>query len=431
MTTDLRQALSAARSRYLERNPASRAQHETACRAMPGGNTRSTLFHDPFPLTIARAEDSCIWDVDGHRYVDFLGDFSSGLYGHSNPVILGAIRKTLAGGLSLSGHTVPEARFAQLIASRFASIDLVRFTNSGTEANLMALVAARAFTGRGKVLVFAGGYHGGLINFADPHGLNVPIDFVVGRYNDLEGTRRLLEVHASELSAILVEPMQGAAGCIPGARAFLELLRDMATRIGAVLVFDEVMTSRLSLGGRQQQLDIVPDMTTLGKYFGGGMSFGAFGGRADLMASFDPRRPGHLAHSGTFNNNVLSMAAGLAGLSQVLDAQALAQLNSRGERLRDELNRLCESRGANMTFTGLGSLFAMHATTGPIHSVDDLAGIDAAERELFHYYLLERGIYIAKRGFFTLMLTTEDEHCAQLCQVVEDYIGMRATLEPR
>jgi len=417
--------LEAAQARYAASNPLSRQQHEAACLTMPGGNTRSVLFHEPFPLVIERGEGACLWDRDGHRYVDFIGDFTSGLYGHSDQVIRDAIRAALDAGLSLSGHNMVEQKLATLITDRFPSIDLVRFTNSGTEANLMALGAARIHTGRDKVIVFAGGYHGGLLTFAGPAPLNVPLDFVLGEYNDIAGTLALIEAHGPDLAAILIEPMQGAAGCIPATPEFLHALREAATRSGAVLIFDEVQTSRLSTGGRQLVMGITPDMTTLGKYIGGGLSFGAFGGSAAIMAMFDPRDPNHVAHSGTFNNNILSMAAGAAGLSQVLSAERLRDLNARGEVLRERLNALCVEHDAAMQFIGLGSMFTMHPTRAPISSVADLSACDPAERDLFYFYLLSRGIYIARRGFFALMLPIEDADCDLLVDIVRDYLEQR------
>jgi glutamate-1-semialdehyde 2,1-aminomutase len=425
MSTPLDETLHKLRARYTQRNPKSLVQYESACRSMPGGNTRSSLFYGPFPLAIERGEDAYIWDCDGHRYIDFLGDFTSGLYGHSNRVIIAALRQALDRGLSLSGHNLVEAQLAELITSRFPSIELVRFTNSGTEANLMALAAARIATGGSKVLVFRGGYHGGLLSFFGTSPLNVPLDFLMGEFNDVDGTRELIRTNAGQLSAILVEPMQGAAGCIVATQDFLRMLREEATRAGAVLVYDEVQTSRLSVGGRQLQVGVVPDMTTLGKYFGGGLSFGAFGGRAAIMSMFDPRRPDHLAHSGTFNNNILSMTAGVAGLREVLGPLALAALNRRGDALRDRLNALCQQREVPLQFIGLGSLFTMHPTADKITSIRDVAKLSSAEREVFHYYLLERGLYIASRGFFALMLSITDDHCDRLVEAVSDYIKMR------
>ena len=260
---------------------------------MPGGNTRSVLFHAPFPLTMVRGEGCRLWDADGHAYVDMLGEYTAGLYGHSNPIIRDAIDTALDGGWNLGGHGVMEARLARTICARFPSIDLVRFTNSGTEANLLAIATALAVTGRKRVMVFEGGYHGGVLSFAGGGiPINAPHQWLLAPYNDVPATLALAEAHAAELGCIIVEPMLGGGGCIPAGPAFLQALRDVATRIGAVLVFDEVMTSRMSAGGQQARLGITPDMTTLGKYIGGGMSFGAFGGRADLMEPLRSSPPG-------------------------------------------------------------------------------------------------------------------------------------------
>ncbi|MFZ0173605.1 MAG: aminotransferase class III-fold pyridoxal phosphate-dependent enzyme, partial [Acidimicrobiales bacterium] len=351
--TALQEALAQARARYASANPASLAAHLEAAAVMPGGNTRSVLFHKPFPLTMTRGEGCRLWDADGHEYVDLLGEYTAGLYGHSNPLIRTAVIEALNGGWNLGGHGAMEARLARLICDRFPSIELVRFTNSGTEANLMALGTAAAMTGRPSVMVFNGGYHGGVLAFAGGGSpVNVPYDWVVGRYNDAAGATALIERHGAGLGAILVEPMLGSGGCIPAGRDFLQALRAGADRSGALLIFDEVMTSRMSAGGQQARLGILPDMTTLGKYIGGGMSFGAFGGRRDIMERYDPRRTDALPHAGTFNNNVLSMAAGVAGLTSLFTPAAAEALFERGEALRDRLNGT--SAGLNMQWTGLG-----------------------------------------------------------------------------
>src|SRR5499427_1604402 len=318
---DTAAALAEAEELYRARNPRSLAQHREACEAMPGGNTRSAIHVDPFPLTMVRGEGARLWDLDGHEYVDFLSEFTAGSYGHSHPRIRKAIEQALEGGLNFGAHNAIEARFAAAVCARFPSIELVRFTNSGTEANLMAVSAARAITGRPKVLVFAGGYHGGVFYFRG-HGsrLNAPFDYLLGPYNDVAAVEKLVRPHRAELAAILVEPMQGTTGCIPAERSFLGGLRALASETGALLIFDEVMTSRLAPGGLQEVHGILPDLTTLGKYVGGGMSFGAFGGRAHLMERFDPRRPDAFQHAGTFNNNVLTMNAGLVGLTEIYTA---------------------------------------------------------------------------------------------------------------
>src|SRR5215471_15029123 len=262
---DIRGALAEAEELYRARNPKSFAQHRAACEAMPGGNTRSAIHVDPFPLTIVHGEGARLWDLDGHEYVDFLSEFTAGIFGHSHPVIRRAIDAALDQGLNFGARNSIEARFAAAICARFPSIEMVRFTNSGTEANLMAVSAARAITGRPKILVFRGGYHGGVFYFRG-HGsaLNAPFDFLLGDYNDLTAVEALVQPYRAELAAILIEPMQGSTGCIPAERDFLAGLRALADATGAFLIFDEVMTSRLAPGGLQEVHGVLPDLTTLG-----------------------------------------------------------------------------------------------------------------------------------------------------------------------
>ena len=417
-------ALAALVGRYVERTPASRRQYEAAQQSLPGGNTRSVLFYAPYPLTMQRGHGSHLWDADGHELVDFLGEFTAGLYGHSHPVIRAAIDQALDGGINLSGHNLLESRLAALICARIASIDSLRFTNSGTEANLMALAAAKAHTGRSKVMVFAGGYHGGVLTFVNgPARVNVPHDYVLAPYNDAVAAQRLFDAHGADLAAVLVEPMQGSGGCIVGDAAFLGLLRERSAAAGALLIFDEVMTSRLAPGGRQAQLGITPDLTTLGKYIGGGMSFGAFGGRHDVMAQFDPRRPDALSHAGTFNNNVLSMSAGIAGLGSVYTPAAAQALNQRGDAMREALNRLCGEHGVGLQFTGLGSLMNLQPTRAPIRNVADLQHTDARLRDLFFFHMAERGFYVARRGFIVLSLPLTDADVEGFVAAFRDFIA--------
>ncbi|MFO0985915.1 MAG: aminotransferase class III-fold pyridoxal phosphate-dependent enzyme [Alphaproteobacteria bacterium] len=422
-------ALDDARAAFVAANPNSRARFEAAARVMPGGNTRTVLFYEPFPLCIARGEGARIWDVDGHAYLDFLGEFTAGIFGHSDPRIRAAIDAALDGGINLSGHNTLEAGLAAIVCARFPSIERVRFTNSGTEANLLALAAATVHTGRRKVMVFQGAYHGGVLSFgAGPAPVNVPHAWVMAPYNDLAGTEALIAEHAPALAAILVEPMLGAGGCIPADPAFLAGLRAAATRHGIVLIFDEVMTSRLAPGGRQGELGIAPDLTTLGKYIGGGSSFGAFGGRAGIMRLFDPREPGALTHAGTFNNNVISMAAGIAGMTEVLTPAAIRALNARGDRLRDGLNAMFRRRGARLTATGLGSIVGLHGTAGPVRAPGDLAGADPAVKDLVFFDLVARGYYIARRGFIALSLALTDADVEGLAAALDDIVETRGAL---
>jgi glutamate-1-semialdehyde 2,1-aminomutase len=422
-------ALAEAEERYRADNPKSLAQHHVACAAMPGGNTRASIHVDPFPLTMAKGEGARLWDLDGHEYADFLSEFTAGIYGHSHPAIRKAIEAALAGGLNFGAHTEIEARFAAAVCARFPSIELVRFTNSGTEANLMAVSAARAITGRPKILVFGGGYHGGVFYFRG-HGspLNAPFEFLLGRYNDLEALEVLVRPHRQELAAILVEPMQGTTGCIPAERGFLAGLRALANEAGALLIFDEVMTSRLAPGGLQEVHGILPDLTTLGKYLGGGMSFGAFGGRTEIMERFDPRRPDAFQHAGTFNNNVLTMNAGLVGLTEIYTPEHARALNQSGERLRKRLNAVVRRPGLAMQFTGIGSMMSVHMADGPIRSEEDAARGNGALRDLFWFDLVAHGIWFAKRGMFALSIALDDEDRDKLVAAVEEFAQTRAPL---
>ena len=427
---DIDQALAAAHRRFTEANPASLRQFEEQARYMPGANSRSVLFYAPFPLTIARGEGATLWDADGHRYADFIAEYTAGVYGHSAPEIREAVAEAMKGGINLTGHNLLEGRLARLICERFPQIEQLRFTNSGTEANLMAVTAALHFTGRRKIVVFSGGYHGGVLGFgAKPLPTTVPFDFLVLPYNDEKTAREQIDKHGPEIAAVLLEPMQGASGCIPGRLEFLQALRESATRVGALLIFDEVMTSRLAPHGLANKLGIRCDLTTLGKYIGGGMSFGAFGGRADVMALFDPRT-GSLAHSGTFNNNGLTMAAGHAGLTKLFTPEAAGALADRGDAMRKRLNALCAGEGVAMQFTGVGSLMNAHFVGGEVRSTDDLAPVDARLRQLLFFHLLSEGIYTSPRGFVVLSLPLSDADIDRYVAAIGSFVGEYRALLP-
>ncbi|WP_395672037.1 aspartate aminotransferase family protein [Phenylobacterium sp.] len=418
----LSQALDMAIETFIQRNPKSLEKLNEAERNLPGGNTRSVLFYPPFPLFITKGAGAKLWDVDGHEYVDLLGEFTAGIFGHSDPDIRAAIDAALDNGLNLSGHNANEAKLAEAVCSRFPSIDLVRFTNSGTEANVMAVALAKAYTKRSRILVFRGGYHGAVMSFAYPSApTNLPHDFVFGDYNDAEGAAELIRQNADSLAAVLVEPMLGAGGCLPGTDEFLSTLRAETKKAGALLIFDEVMTSRLSGGGYQAICGITPDLTTLGKYIGGGSSFGAFGGRAEIMAMFDPRRPDALQHAGTFNNNVISMAAGYVGLTKVYTPERAKAHSARGDALRARLNEVLTEQGAPMRVTGIGSLMVFQGTAKPVKSLADAAAGEPRLKDLLFFHLLEEGFYIAKRGFIALTLPTTDENLADFVGSVERF----------
>ena len=420
---DLKSAFADVTARYVRANPASQAQYEMAQESMPGGNTRTGMFYPPFPLAIETAAGATLTDVDGHTYTDFVGDFSAGLYGHSHPVIREALLAALDGGMAYGSASPYEGRLAALVCARFPSIDQVRFTNSGTEANTMALVTARAVSGKDTIMVFEGAYHGGTIYFgrkAAP--INMPFPFLIAPYNDAQEAVRLIRENAERLAAVLVEPMQGASGAIPGTAEFLSALREACSAHGVMLIFDEVMTSRVAPDGRQGQLGIAPDMTTLGKYIGGGISCGAFGGPAEIMKRYDPSKPGAFVHHGTFNNNVLMLRAGAAGLEKVFTPPVQTALNQAGDALRDALNGLAARHGAAFQVTGLGSIMTIHFQREPLRSIRDIRPRDERLRQLLHLDLIDKGFFTARRGYMALSLAVTEADCAALIEVVDDFL---------
>jgi glutamate-1-semialdehyde 2,1-aminomutase len=415
-------ALAEAVANFVTKRPKTAALHERAKAVMPGGNTRTVLYSAPFPIRAECAEGATIWDVDGHSYLDLVGEYSAGIYGHSNPRIHKAVTDALAQGLNLGAHHTREVIFAEAVTKRF-HLDLVRFTNSGTEANMMALAAARCFTKRKKIMPMEGGYHGGTLYFT--HGaspVNAPFDCVLAHFNDIEKTRALIAQHADELAAVILEPMLGGGGCLPAMPEFLMMLREETSKRGIVLIFDEVMSSRLHPNGLSAQYGIQPDLKSLGKYIGGGMSFGAFGGKRSIMEQFDPSRPNALPHAGTFNNNTLTMMAGHAGLTEIFTPEACVALNERGEKLRHAINDLCMRYQAALQATGVGSMLTLHPIAGAIVKPEDTEKGDNRLKRLLYLDLLDQGIYIAERGFLALSLEVGTSDTQRLLGALESFI---------
>jgi glutamate-1-semialdehyde 2,1-aminomutase len=423
------QALEDARRLYIAKRPKSQALAEEAERYMPGGNTRTVLYHGPFPLRAASGKGAVLTDADGFRYVNLVGEHSAGLYGHSHPVIKAAVAEALDNGFNLAAHNLYEIQLAKILCERFPSIERVRFTNSGTEANLLAISTARVFTQRSKVIAFEDGYHGGLLYFAGGGlPINAPFPFVVAKYDDLEGTRALIRAQASELACVIVEPMLGGGGCIAASHDFLAMLREETRKVGALLIFDEVMTSRFKGGGAQGLWSITPDLTALGKYLGGGMTFGAFGGRADIMSVYDPRRKDAIPHAGTFNNNVVTMAAGIAGLLKLFTLQRAGQLHDFGESTIARLNDALQDMNARLVVTGVGSLMMFHdSAAGPI-GAGSLQREDARIKQLLYLDLLEQGHFIGPRNFLALSLEVTEAMIDGFIEALRNVVGARRSI---
>ncbi|KAI1030998.1 hypothetical protein LB504_001202 [Fusarium proliferatum] len=423
--------LEAATTRYIDRNPRSKALHDEALKSMPGGNTRTVLHASPFPVVIKSGKGHQITSEDGHTYTDFTGEFTAALYGHSNPVIISTIRDVLDNvGMNVGGNTAQEQIFAREVCSRF-NLEHVRFCNSGTEANIHALAAARAFTKKRKVVTFSGGYHGAVIGFkgGEPEANNVDLDdWVVARYNDLDSARAAIE--SEGVAAVLVEGMQGSGGGIPGHPEFLQGLQEIAGKVqaGVLFIMDEVMTSRLSGGGISEMRGLRPDLKTFGKYLGGGLAFGAFGGRADIMAAFDPRLPTALSHSGTFNNNTLVTHAGYAGLTKIYTPDIAARFTRSGDELRDRLNAV--TKGTRVLFTGIGTIMGVHFPRDGSRAIERSGEVEELDslRDLFWLDMMEEGFWLVRRGFMALVLDTPMDEFDRFVSCVEAWVSKRAQM---
>lgn len=405
-----------------DRNPASRAQHERARAVLPGGSTRTILHHAPFPLTFVSGEGGTLTDADGHTYVDLVGDYTAGLLGHSEKRVHAAVAEALATNTSVGGVHPAEIRFAELVCNRFGH-QRVRFTNSGTEANLMAITLARIVTGRSMILVMYGGYHGGVFYYS--HGNapgNAPFPTIIAPYNNLEGCEELINEYALDLAAVIVEPMLGS-GCVPADARFLSGLANATQQVGAILIADEVMTSRHGPRGLADLMGVRPDIATYGKYFAGGFSFGAFAGRADLLDHFDASQPDSILHAGTFNNNIATMSAGCVVLSELFTSDTAITLTARGEDLRARVDDVLHQHKLPLTITGFGSMNAVHALPHRPQNGTDLSERDPVLQEALFLALLQRGVYTAPRGSINLGLAITEWDLDHYLNALDQSLG--------
>jgi glutamate-1-semialdehyde 2,1-aminomutase len=316
-----------------------------------------------------------------------------------------------------------ETQHAALICSRY-NLDLIRFTNSGTEANLHAIQGAKRFTRKRKIVVFTDGYHGGCFTFLEDRPAENCVDkddWIIAKYNDIADTKKKIE-ESEDVAAVIVEGMQGRGPCIVGTHEFLQQVQESAKKVGAVFILDEVQTSRLAPGGLQELEDLKPDITTLGKFLGGGITFGAFGGRKEVMRVYDPRNLNALGHSGTFNNNTLSMVAGYTGLSKIYTPDVCREFNVLGDRLREALQKL--SQGTKMTVSGLGSIMGIHFLQDGRKDLKNSSDRreDPDLRRLFWFEMMEEGFWITERGSLALILGTPWEELERFVGCVGEFI---------
>jgi glutamate-1-semialdehyde 2,1-aminomutase len=401
------------------RTERSREISERLERSIPGGNTRSLAYFPPYPLAISSGSGCRISDADGNEFIDLLNNYTASVHGHAVPAVNEAMMEQAAQGTVFPAPAELQAELAERIVDRVASVEKLRFANSGTEAVMMAVRAARAFTGREKIVKAEGGYDGmweqvpmSLPDDSDPYRAAMPegvrklvrmVDF-----NDVGQLEAAMEEESNGVAAILLEPVTGT-GVFEGTAEYFAAARRLADEHGALLICDEVITFRLAFGGFQEVLGVRPDLTTMGKIIGGGLPVGAFGGRSDVMAIFDPSASHHLHHSGTFNGNLMTMAAGCVTLD-LLTRSEIARINTLGERLADGLRRLLAGRpDLQGVVNCCGSLVHVNfGTEGEIHKYSDLnLGSPAAAR--FHLAALDEGLYMAPRGFMNTSTAMDEQ----------------------
>ncbi|MGV1794739.1 aspartate aminotransferase family protein [Rhizobium sp. A37_96] len=417
---------------------------------MPGGNTRTTVFIDPFPIYATRGEGCRVWDVDGNEYYDCINNFTAMIHGYAQPEAVEAVAKQLPDGTAFGAPTLSEIELAELLVERLPAVEQIRFANSGTEGVMMAIKAARAFTGRPKIVKIEGAYHGSYdfaevsldsspTNWGDmpastayakgtPQG--VLSDVIVVPFNDEEVLQAVFKAHGPEIAAVLIDPMPNRAGLIPARREYLEALVESAHMAGALVIFDEVISFRLGYSGAQGLWDIKPDLTSLGKIIGGGYPVGAVAGRADVMSVFDPTRgKPALPHGGTFTANPVTMKAGLAAM-EALTPQAFDHLDRIGSFIRDGANASYAKHGISGQCVGLGSLFKLHFTGNPItdyRSVYPNAG-ERKKLAVLHKGLLNRGVLSANYGLFALSTPMTDQDASNILSAIDDTLGEVARL---
>jgi glutamate-1-semialdehyde 2,1-aminomutase len=399
---------------YLARTPRSAALFERATASIPGGSTRTTVFNPPYPPYMVRGEGLWTWDVDDNAYRDFLGNYTSLILGHAHPAVVDAVTAQVRKGSAFAAPTEVEVELAEEIRRRLPSVERLRFTNSGTEATMFAIRAARAFTGRDLVARFDGAYHGthDTVLPGTPGVPRATSELVVDLpWGDPDGIERALAGRERDLAAIIVEPVQGAGGVRPADPAFLRALREMTSEIGAVLIFDEIIAFRIGPNGAQGVFGVAPDLTTLGKIVGGGYALAAFGGRAEIMDRFDARRPGALSHGGTFNGNPVAAAAGLATLRE-LTPDRYDRLASLGGRLRSRLADAIAGGGIDARVDGIASLFQVFA--GPTLAGE--GGLTASQT-LFLGLLID-GFHLAPRGMGAIATPATDADVDELADAI-------------
>ncbi len=382
-------------------------------RVMPGGDTRTTTYYRPYPLTLARGEGAFVWDVDGNKYIDLIGNYTSLVHGNAYPPIVEAVSKAVLDGSAWPARSAAQVELATLICERVGSIDRVRFCNSGTEAGMLAAQVARRLTGRKLILMARYGYHGSYedleVGLSGQDGERT----MLADFGEATAFEALLSERGAEIAAVFLEPVLGSAGVVEPPAGFLARAAEAAHRAGALFILDEVITLRLHEGGAQQIFDVKPDLTMLGKIIGGGFPVGALGGSEEVMSSFDPRNRGSIFHAGTFNGNPITCAAGLTSIRELTQAR-IDKMAKQAERLSAELSRAARAAELPFSVRTFGSLLNVFFLKEPPPAT--IARDDARAIANFHLAALNNGLFLAPRGMIALSTVITDEMLSEISE---------------
>lgn len=431
---------------YKSKTQKSKTAYDEARVYLTGGETRSIAFYHPYFITIEKAQGPIIYDIDGNEYIDFLGNYTALIHGNAHPAITEAIVKTAALGTVCPTGVADQRELSTALATRVPGVDQVRFCNSGTEAVMFAIRIARAVSGKDAIIKMDGGYHGtiDIVEYnvqrpvvdgkfepmAIPDSKGVPKscnqDIYIAPFNDLEYVEEILKKHKSKICAILVEPMMGVAGIITPLPGYLDGLRKLADKYDVFLIFDEVQSLRLAVGGGQEKYGVIPDITVMGKIIGGGMPIGSFGARKEIMDVFDSSKPGALSQSGTFNGMRCAMAAGVVAMD-MLDQGAIDHLEYLGKKLQDGMDKTISDLTLPFSTTRAGSLINLHLVPDPPPDYASSRGALDHLMKLYHIRLMTSGIFSAKRGSFVCSTVMDDSHIDKALEVFKEAME---TLKP-